>query len=294
MDNPTLKEGFIGQRTIILQKKVRNWYQKNTLTKSFYITDIGHFPKADRHARSRKEGANEYIFIYCTEGQGWVQIGEDWSEVSPNHFFIIPKKTAHAYGASNKNPWSIYWMHFDGNLAQALFERYHSICTWCNVIPFHSQRIELFNQIYEIFESNYIAPQLEYGNILGLNFLSTFVFNEIDKNVNLPNQGRLVDTIVSYLMENLDKPLKTEEIAERFSCSPSYLFTLFKKSTGYSVIQFFNLKKVQKACEYLHYTDLSIKEISFRVGFQDPLYFSRLFKKYMGHSPRDYKKNQFS
>ena len=55
---------------------------------------------------------------------------------------------------------------------------------------------------------------------------------------------------------------------------------------------FFNLKKAQKACEYLNYTDLSIKEISFKVGVEDPLYFSRIFKNYMGKSLRNYKQSQ--
>ena len=55
---------------------------------------------------------------------------------------------------------------------------------------------------------------------------------------------------------------------------------------------FFNLKKTQKACEYLNYTDLSIKEISYKIGFDDPLYFSRIFKNFMGKSPRNYKKDQ--
>jgi AraC family transcriptional regulator of arabinose operon len=52
---------------------------------------------------------------------------------------------------------------------------------------------------------------------------------------------------------------------------------------------FFNFKKIQQASEYLNCTDLSVKEISFKVGFQDPLYFSRMFKNYSGKSPRLYR-----
>jgi len=292
MDNSTLKEGFLGQKMIVLPEKVRKWSKKNSVTRNFYVTDIGLYPKAHRHLRKRKKGASEFIFIYCTEGEGWLKIEDTKCQVLPNHFFIIPKNTEHSYGASENTPWSIYWIHFDGLVAENLYTRYYSICNWCNVIPFSNERVQLFNQIYEIFKSNYIAPQMEYGNILGLNFISSFIFNEIDQTVNFHNKNNLVDTIVDFLIENLDKPLKSNEIAEEFNFSPSYLFALFKKSTGYSLIQFFNLKKVQKACEYLNYTELSIKEISHRVGFQDPLYFSRLFKKYMGSSPRSYKKDQ--
>ncbi|MGB7395877.1 MAG: AraC family transcriptional regulator [Pricia sp.] len=292
MDNPTLKEGFLGQKMIVLPEKVRKWSAKNAVTRNFFITDIGLYPKAHRHLRTRKKGANEFIFIYCTEGEGWLRINDETFKVLPNHFFIIPKNTGHAYGSSEKSPWSIYWVHFDGYMAYNLYTRYYSICKSCNIIPFSSERIELFDQIYEIFKSNYVAPQMEYGNILGLNLISSFIFNEIDQTVNLHNRDSLVDNMVDFLIENLDKPLKSKNIAEEFNYSPSYLFSLFKKSTGYSLIQFFNLKKVQKACEYLNYTELSVKEISHRVGFQDPLYFSRLFKKYMGASPRSYKQEQ--
>ncbi|WP_445731741.1 helix-turn-helix domain-containing protein [Mariniflexile sp.] len=82
-----------------------------------------------------------------------------------------------------------------------------------------------------------------------------------------------------------------DEIAEKFNYSKSYLHTKFKIKTGYPLLVFFNLKKVQKACDFLNYTDLSIKEIRFKMGFDDPLYFSRIFKNFMGKSPRNYKQN---
>ncbi len=294
MDNFTLKEGFLGQKMIVLPKSIKKRLETNAITKSFYVTDIGYYPQASHHYRTRKKGANEFIFIYCTEGEGELRIAEEQIKVLPNRFYIIPKSTAHEYQADKLNPWSIYWMHFDGNMAQHLFDRYRSNLQKVGIVPFESYRIDLFNQIFQILNSDYVVPRLEYANILGLNFISSFIFFEIDRSVHLKGHNDLVVTIVDFLTKNLDKSLKSEDIAKEFNYSSSYLFNLFKKRTGYSLIHFFNLKKTQKACEYLNYTDLSVKEISYRMGFQDPLYFSRLFKRYMGLSPRAYKTDQRS
>jgi len=294
MDNYTIKDGFMGQKMIVLPESIKAELKTNIITNNFYITDIGYDPKANFHHRTRKKGADEFILIYCTEGQGKLTIAGEQILVLPNRFYIVPKRTAHKYGADELNPWSIYWMHFDGLIAQSIFDRYRSNNNKYDIVPFDSGRIVQFNQIFQILDRDYVMPRLEYANILGLNFLTSFVFLEIDRLLKVSDRNDLVDGIVDFLTKNLDKSLKSDDIAKEFNYSSSYLFNLFKKSTGYSLIHFFNLKKSQKACEYLNYTDLSVKEISFKMGFEDPLYFSRLFKKYIGVSPKAYKAKQSS
>jgi len=294
MDNYALKDGFMGQKMIVLPESIKKELKTNIITKTFYITDIGYYPKANYHYRTRKKGTDEFILIYCTEGQGKLIIAGEQIPVLPNRYYIIPKKTAHKYSADQLNPWSIYWMHFDGIIAQSMFDRYSSSLHNYEIVPFDSSRIEQFNQIFQILSSDYVMPRLEYANILGLNLLTSLVYLEIDRSLQVNDRNDLVDDIIDFLTKNLDKSLKSEDIAKKFNYSSSYLFNLFKKRTGYSLIHFFNLKKSQKACEYLNYTDLSVKEISFKMGFQDPLYFSRLFKRYIGVSPKAYKTKQSS
>ncbi len=289
-----LKEGFLGQKMIVLPKSIKKRLESNKITRSFYITDIGYYPRARHHQRVRKMGANEFIFIYCTEGGGTLNIAGEHIEVLPNHFYIIPKNTAHGYHAGEHNPWSIYWMHFGGIMAQSLFDRYDLNRQNAEIVPFESSRIHEFNRIFQVLNSSYVMSRLEYANILGLNFISSFIFAEIGHSMDVQSRDNLVDTIVEFLVQNLDKSLRFEDITEEFNYSSSYLFNLFKKRTGYSPLHFFNLKKTQKACEILDHTDMSIKEISYKLGFQDPLYFSRLFKKYMGVSPRTYRLEQRS
>ncbi|SDD82510.1 transcriptional regulator, AraC family [Pricia antarctica] len=292
MDNLTIKEGFVGQRMIVLPKAVKKKADGNPISRSFYVTDIGYYPRAENHFRERQNGANEYVFIYCTEGVGWLELNGQYRKIHTNQFFMMPKGETHRYGASKDNPWSIYWMHFEGTMAKDLFARYKMNISPNDIIPFENERIELFDQMYKIFQSNYIESSLEYVNILSLNFIGAFIYGEIHRSTDAHARDNLVDAIIGYLTDNLDKSFTSQDIADAFNYSTSYLFSLFKKRTGYAIIHFFNLKKTQKACEYLKYTDMSVKEISFSMGFQDPLYFSRLFKKNMGMSPRAYKNSQ--
>jgi AraC-like DNA-binding protein len=65
---------------------------------------------------------------------------------------------------------------------------------------------------------------------------------------------------------------------------------MFSRKTGYSPLSYFSHLKIDKACEYLDFSKLKIKEISFALGYSDPYYFSKDFQKKIGLSPRNYRK----
>lgn len=293
MDKNTIKKGFLGQKILVFPKSVLHEIKKNPISKSFYVTDLGYYPVADRHYRSRSNGSKQYIFIYCTKGKGEITVNGNKTVITPNNFFIIPKNEKHIYNADENNPWSIYWFHFDGILAEKIYKRYAKTSPENYTdIPFSKSIIDQFNKIFDLFNNNYLLYQIEYANLLTLNFISSFIYQNF-QSISKPHQiENLVDSVKDYLFKNLDKTFTLDELASKFNYSKSYLHTKFKLETGYSVLVFFKLKKVQKACEYLSYTDLSVKEISHKIGFDDPLYFSRTFKKLMGKSPRNYKKSQ--
>ncbi|WP_299664619.1 AraC family transcriptional regulator [uncultured Polaribacter sp.] len=293
MDTTVLKEGFLGQKMISLPKSIINNTKNNKITRNFYITDLGYYPKANHHYRRRKKGSNQFIFIYCTKGKGEVLINDSKTIISPNQFFIIPKRAKHEYKADESDPWSIYWFHFNGDIAPELYKRYTTTdANNYKNVHFSKEKIELFEKIFNLFNNNNLENQMEYSNLLSLNFVSSFIYHDFESHLNLINNDNIVNSIKKFLLDKLDQNFTLDEIATKFNYSKSYLHTKFKTNTGYPILVFFNLKKTQKACEYLNYTDLSIKEISFKVGFEDPLYFSRIFKNFMGKSPRDYKKSQ--
>jgi AraC-like DNA-binding protein len=105
---------------------------------------------------------------------------------------------------------------------------------------------------------------------------------------------KVEDTIVNrareYMKTHLDQPLKIGDLATEVNLSISRFTELYKEKTGYSPIQNLILLRIQKSCQLLYFTDHSVKEIAVDVGFSDPFYFSRMFKKLMGVAPTVYKK----
>lgn len=92
-----------------------------------------------------------------------------------------------------------------------------------------------------------------------------------------------------YMMAHLNKPVRISTLSAIAGCSQSRFFELFKNVTGDSPLNWFNRARMRWAGELLESYDLPIKQVASLVGFEDPFYFSRLFKSVHGISPRDYR-----
>lgn len=99
-----------------------------------------------------------------------------------------------------------------------------------------------------------------------------------------------IEIALSYMYSHLDRKVSVSELAGVVGLSEPYLNRLFRRYVRSSPIRFFNLQKLSWAAHLLLYTSLSIKEIAFRTGYPDPLYFSSQFKRYYKVSPRAYRR----
>lgn len=284
------EEGFQGQKLIVVPKQVVNSKcARNALISSLYISDIGYYPKARFHYMERARGAEQYILIYCHDGKGEVFIRSKAYQMAANDFIIIPIGTPHAYTADEKDPWSIYWIHFKGTAAAGMASNIAKRNGQKGFIRFNEKTIALFNEMYSQLEKGYSNDNLICANMCLVHFFSTFLFNDkYDVSGNLSNKDT-VDLAIDFLSRHTGSALSLEQIAWEVNLSPSHFSFLFKKKTGFSPMEYFNHLKVQKACQYLLFTKLRIKEISQEVGIEDQCYFSRMFTKVMGLSPNEYR-----
>ncbi|HEY8689870.1 MAG TPA: AraC family transcriptional regulator [Chitinophagaceae bacterium] len=287
------REGFQGQKAIVIPKQIlNNKCAKNNIINTLYVTDIGYYPKAKFHYRERIHGAEQHILIYCHEGKGKLKIRKTEYEIEARDFFTIPIKTAHTYAADEKDPWTIFWIHFKGTVSNQIVSSIEKKNGLKGFILNNEKSIELFNEIYTQLERGYRSDNLIYANMCLWHFLTTFLFNDkYDTSGKLSNKDS-IDLVIDYLTNNIDKVLSLEEMAKEVNLSPSHFSFLFKKKTGFSPIEYFNHLKVQKACQYLLFTKLRIKEISQELGIEDPYYFSRIFTKIMGLSPNIYREKR--
>ena len=101
-------------------------------------------------------------------------------------------------------------------------------------------------------------------------------------------KDKLITAIQEYIDLNLNGKLQLNEVAEVFGLSPAYLSVLFKKSTESGFSEYVNTKKIDRAKEMLLSGDMKIYEVADALGFESAYYFSKVFKKVDGHSPREY------
>jgi AraC-like DNA-binding protein len=104
-----------------------------------------------------------------------------------------------------------------------------------------------------------------------------------------PQTSALVKHAVAYMHQNYARPVKIWEIAEAVGASGSYLSRLFKQELGLSPLKYLNRFRIGQAKELLHHTQASIKSIAGQVGFRDPRYFGRVFRKLTGLCPSEYR-----
>ena len=196
----------------------------------------------------------------------------------------------HKYGADLKTPWTIYWVHFKGTQAM----HYTSLLTqqlktFVKYSPFIEERIRVFDTIYKTLEAGYSADNLAFSSIGLTYFLGLLNYTDKFKYGHPSTEKDPIDQSIDFMQNHLDTQIELKSIATAVNLSVSQYSSIFKKTTGYSPIEYFNHLKVQHACQYLQFTTLRINEIAFKLGIEDPYYFSRLFSKIMGISPQEYR-----
>jgi len=287
------KEGLKGQKGIVIPRPLlKRQCAGHEVTGNLYVTDIGYYPRALHHYRERPKGAEQQIFIYCHEGYGSISIDEIAYDVGPGEFALIPKKTPHRYAASPEHPWTIYWFHFTGTAAGAIVAEFAKQFDGVSILMAPEKFITTFDEIYSRFERGYASDNLLVANMALWQLLATALGPDTSRKGRTEKSEDTTTKVIDYLQKHIENALTVQQMAAQVNLSPSHFSYLFRKKTGFTPIEYFNHLKMQKACQYLMFTELRIKEISGELGIEDQYYFSRLFSKVMGLSPQDYRRKR--
>ncbi|MCD8388525.1 MAG: AraC family transcriptional regulator [Bacteroidales bacterium] len=288
-----IKEGFKGERAIVVPKMITDALERDPMGSALQITDIGFYPAARHHFRERREPISQWVLIYCVEGRGWYTLGTTRHEVEAGQCFILPAQLPHAYGADAEAPWTIYWVHFKGTLAQ----HYAEGMAVPQTIPISADsrighRQELFEEIFYTIKQGYGRENMHYAISLFHHFLGTLRYLRLYRSAGAQSNTQGDDAAsraIHYMKENLGCHLTLEQVAQYAGYAPTYFARLFREQVGHPPLAYFNVLKMQAACQMLDTTDMKITQISGKLGIDDPYYFSRLFTKIIGISPTQYR-----
>ncbi len=281
----------LGRQRIEIPKTIlKSRVYGNPLLRHLHICSIGYYPKAKDHYTYRKKGLPENFLFYCVSGHGWYEINGQHFEIAPNEFFILPQNVQHSYGSSEENPWSIYWIHFGGdslpqlNKIQAVQKHFKPF-----YIKNNGDILPLFSKIYKTLELGYSIDNLLFANMCLSQFLTLFIYNSRHYEAAASDKADCVDSAILYMQEHIKDNISLNELSRQYHYSVSRFSNLFKQKTGYAPIDYFVQMKMQKACQQLDFTNRSVKDIAFSMGFDDPYYFSKRFRIIIGMSPKKYR-----
>ena len=277
---------------IVLPKKITTEFlTRDPVTRQIYITDIGYYPKAEFHYVERPAGSSQHIMIYNVEGSGWVEIDKKRTTLSASQFIVIPAGTPHKYAANEDDPWTIYWLHFKGELATYIVDLIiQKTKNYKPDLAYSENRIRLFEELYSGLEKGYGSDNLRYVNMIFYHFLSSLLYEEKFNSSEKRKEADLIEDTIELMQKKIHTVISLQELARFAKLSVSHFSAVFRERTGYSPIEYFNHLKIQKACQYLLFTGMTVKETAASLGIEDQYYFSRMFSKLMGHSPVEYRK----
>ena len=265
--------------------------RQHELLSGLFPIRTGHYYRASGHVAER-ETIGEYIVIYCHDGRGWLRMaGREHRIISGDVLFVMQGQ-AHAYGADADDPWSIYWSHFGGEQIAAILDLAH--VTLAEPVVRGGDRtniLSLFNALAGTLQAGYSLHHLLRASAVLRHVLSELAL----LNAYTPAadaKGLDVEQTIRYMLDHLAESCSLEDLARQAHLSVSHFSHQFRDRTGYAPIDYCIRLKIQKACELLETTNLKIEDISDQLGYRDPFYFSRLFKKITGVPPSAYRERR--
>ncbi|MFS0894672.1 helix-turn-helix domain-containing protein [Microbacterium sp. 179-I 3D3 NHS] len=278
------RDGFARQRLCVVPRPQVDAALTEPGTRRLLVTDAGYFPEAEGHRRVRSRGTAETVVLLCVSGRGTVTIGGERFVLTPSSSIAIAAGSPHSYEASADDPWSIWWLHVRGTdaaeLATTTLGRQNPLTRLRSL----DRVVALFDELVTVLERRLSLAQLLTASGIAWNLLT-----RIAADSTLPGEGSPLERAMHYLESRIDSSIQVNELAALVGMSPSHLSALFREATGGGPGAFHTSLRMARARSLLDTTTLPVREVALAVGYTDPLYFSRHFRRLHGVNPSGYR-----
>ncbi|MEZ5502038.1 MAG: helix-turn-helix domain-containing protein [Halioglobus sp.] len=260
---------------------------------------VGRFVGHDRHPVNFGDfgdtRVDSWLLIFTLAGQGHLRAGLREYALTPRHMLLVEPDTLTDFSGSSTRGWNFYWVVFQ------CADAWRPYLQWPLVGP-GVRRLDLRGDSGAALESS--LGQL-YANYIDSSPLKT----ELDHNLLeqlllrcancLPTgPGKELDPRIraarAYIEKHYTADIVLADVAAASSLSSSRLSGLFKRETGTSVMAYRNELRLVKAAQLLLHSNLRIADIGNRVGYPEQAFFSRIFRRHLGMSPRQYRASMSS
>jgi len=279
-------EGFPGQRLIIIPPAIAVQASRRPVTRDLCVTHIGTFVAASGHYVERPHGTSQHILIACISGNGSCMLNDREWKLGPGDLLFLPPRERHLYRANPASPWTIFWVHFRGLRVDDYLENLGA----CPALPVISVDdpavlIEAFEDTFRhtahgFSDAAMTGLSTAFARLLGL----AKVHQKASGSRSRHADGRLLK-VLALMRENLAHPWTLGELAGEAAFSIPHFTELCRRQTGMPPLSLLIRLRLQRAMDLLQQGNHNVTEAARAVGYEDPFYFSRLFRKHMGTTP---------
>lgn len=243
----------------------------------------------------RPKGRLDFQIIYIASGKGYFHFDSPDNEtiVPAGNIVLYRPKEFQKYEYYGKDKTEVYWIHFTGSDVTNILRKYGF---QDNKHIFQVGSSLEYERVFKRIIIELQRCQMNYEEMLTLLLHHLFIIfeRELKRDHILKNEylDKEMDIATSYFNENYNHDINIDEYASSRGMSVSWFIRNFKKYTGQTPMQFIVSLRINNAQILLETTDYSINEISSIVGYENQLYFSRLFRKQKGCAPTEYRKRE--
>lgn len=240
----------------------------------------------------RPNGMKGYIINITSRGEGTIFSGEDAFDVQYGDLLLFPPSAAHYYHRkSDCSSWFHRWVYFRPRAYWDGWLNWHEEKN--GVYVTRNLDAESIKQIEKLFiDIDFTAKSdVPYNNDLAINLLEQLLIRckTVQPDViSKPLDPRIIDA-TNFMTQHLNEDFTIEEVSAHICLSPSRLGHLFRDEMNMSITQWRDDQRISRAKHLLVTTNYSVNHIGRIVGYTDPLYFSRVFKRKAGVSPKHYR-----
>lgn len=234
---------------------------------------------------------DHYFILHCVGGRGMLKLEDTVYSIRQGQGFCVQPETIHCIGGEAEEPWSYFFFTFHGVRAKSFYNEINSFLEH----PVYSvQDDATFQTLNGLLASDKLSdrrPTSELVRIKLLSMLYAHLYNILDT---IGSERRLaqknyadtyVQLAIHFIKTHYHRKINVSRIAEAIGLNASYLGHIFKKQTKMTLGQYLSLYRIEKACEFMKQPSLSISDIARSVGYDDPLLFSKVFKRVKATPP---------
>lgn len=273
---------------IVLPPDVRQAALSRPLSRHLLPSHVGFFPEARKHRIRRGVGIGSTIFKYCVRGAGWCELEGRRFEIGPGDLLVVPRGLSHAYGAYPDRPWTLHWVHAMGDDVPDIL-RELGIDEGAPVAPLGQSPslVALFEEVHQELGGACAPQNVLFASQLLTHLLGLVIRLRRQTVRETPDARQRVLASAAYMRNHPERARDLGALASMVGLSPSHYSALFRAATGHSPRQYFTRVRMARAEQMLSATNHSVKDIAQALGFDDPLHFSRVFRRVNGMSPSE-------